>query len=455
MNRNELAPPYSSQLEIDVICMLINCQTKEDQMKCKDLIERAGGEKIFYDYINKEIYIQFKNIDRDTIIITPASFSTIENLGNDIYKMLRIGKKMYSINEFISILSELNRLSTIRDVVKTTNETSENCYDRETEPLAIIDECIEKLENIRDRKIAENENENVIENIISQFKSNFEKGDKANNVVKYNIPFLDDRYYHERGQTHLIGATPGTGKTAMGLTIFLSCLQQGKTCLFFVKESSAEELFTRLVSMLSNVEYKRIRQGEKKLTENENKRVNKAIEILEKHKSNFTIYGNNSYNHSVIGIKNKLDQEIKKKQQIDLIVIDYIQNMESPIAMGKKATHEVIGYNMEQCNKIFQKYNCAGIVLSQLNRELDGKPRLSNLKGSSVLEQEAHIITFLHRKSVLVIDGQYVEVEMYCEKQRLGELFENVQLALKVPEAMFIEKPKYSKEYSEMIRNNI
>ena len=446
--------PYSMQVEFDVISMLINANSKEEQNKSKEIIEQRGGISLFYTSDCRNLYQYFISIDREEKLITPASYSISEEFGKEIYKELRRGKKMFGISEFIAMVSELKNLKVLRQIMEVNREALDKCYRRE-ETINLVEEQLATLEAIKDRELCDkNTKENEMASIIERFKENLQKGENADNVVRYGIKFLDDRYYHERGQTHLIGATPGTGKTAMGLTIFLSCIKQGKKCVFFVKESSAEELFARLISMETGIAYKDIRQGSNKITANEMGKINKAIEFLNSKRENFSIYGNNSYNHSIMGIKAKMDIEQKKKKGIDLVVIDYIQNMETPITHSKKANHEIIGYNMEQCNKMFQKYKCAGIVLSQLNRELNGKPRLKNLKGSSVLEQEAHIITFLHRESVAVREGRYIEVEMYCEKQRLGELFEDVKLALIVPEAEFKEKSMYSLQDSRDLIEN-
>jgi len=94
---------------------------------------------------------------------------------------------------------------------------------------------------------------------------------------------------------------------------------------------------------------------------------------------------------------------------------------------------------------MYKRHKVAGVLLAQLNRDINGKPHLNNLKGASALEQEGHIISFLYKKDGVEAENGMVHTEFYNEKQRLGAQFSGVNLGLKVPAVDFVEMTGYTK----------
>ena len=105
----------------------------------------------------------------------------------------------------------------------------------------------------------------------------------------------------------------------------------------------------------------------------------------------------------------------------------------------------MLSAGVEGLSAMHKRHKVAGVTLAQLNRDINGKPHITNLKGSGKLEEEGHIISFLHRdRNIEPIDGM-LPTELYCEKHRLGSEFSNVMIGLKLPHIDFVEMSGYSK----------
>ena len=157
------------------------------------------------------------------------------------------------------------------------------------------------------------------------------------------------------------------------------------------------------------------------------------------HSDNIHLFGCDDYDHSLSQMDEILENVTQEYGPVDIVVEDYIQNMRAPRWMRNAPAHEVIAHNMEGVSAMHKRHNVAGITLAQLNRGMDGMPHITNLKGSSMLEQEAHIITFLHRERNTPLNNGMLKTKIYCEKQRLGPEFAPIDIGLKVPNIEFVE----------------
>jgi replicative DNA helicase len=209
--------------------------------------------------------------------------------------------------------------------------------------------------------------------------------------------------------------------------------------VFFVKESSKEELFERIIAQESGISYNRFKFNYQGLNRNEQISIESNYKKFADYWRNIHFYGCDDYDHSLSQMDEILDDINQEHGQIDIVVEDYVQNMRAPRWMRNAPRHEVISYNMEGLSAMHKRHKVAGIVLAQLNREVNSRPTITNLKGSSMLEQEAHIITFLHRERNTKLNNGMLPTDIYCEKQRLGPEFAPIKIGLKIPNVEFIQ----------------
>lgn len=201
----------------------------------------------------------------------------------------------------------------------------------------------------------------------------------------------------QRSDLIVIAARPGMGKTSLAMNIIEhAALGSDAVCAVFSLEMPEVQLIQRLLCGAANVSMASALSG--KLNTNDWKKIFKASDKLRRSKINI----DDSSRVTPGEILSKC-RRIKSKNngRLDLVMIDYIQLMES----GKKGngeqnrTQEVAAITREL--KIMAKeLNVPVIALSQLRRIQSGEPQLSDLRESGAIEQDADIVMFINRPDV-------------------------------------------------------
>ena len=193
----------------------------------------------------------------------------------------------------------------------------------------------------------------------------------------------------------ILAARPGVGKTAFALNCAEYAASVGKKVMIFSLEMANTQLGERLLSMTSSVPLENIHKGTLSMED---------WEDLSAAQDSF--YGmdmviDESSVITPLEMKNKCRRFKQEKGDLDLVVIDYLQLM----SMG--------GYRIEQREKeiaaitrsikiMAKELDCAVVLLSQLSRGPeqrggDHMPKLSDLRDSGAIEQDADVVIFLKR----------------------------------------------------------
>jgi len=219
-------------------------------------------------------------------------------------------------------------------------------------------------------------------------------------VVPYCIPAIDRHIKQLRGQMHILAALSGIGKTALGLSCMDKQIEAGMNIVYICGESSAQEILTRLSCINSQLSFMKLVSGN--LSSAEFTSFRKSMERLRKLRDNFIIVGKGDIIYRMDAIKRQLHKAQTQMGRIDMVYIDYLQNMQPMLGTEKDARFAQVEKNVMGVNALFGEFNVAGVVMSQINRDgaHAGRPGMSHLKYSSTIENEAHLITFLHREEM-------------------------------------------------------
>jgi replicative DNA helicase len=232
------------------------------------------------------------------------------------------------------------------------------------------------------------------------------------NIIKYGYSILDGL---TSGifptQLIIIGARPSVGKTAFALNVCMNLLKQQKKVLFVTLEMSEEELIERLICMLTGINSLRLKNP-KILTKTEEQKIDDATFILKEFKLEickvFTV--------------GEIAKKIDEVQGVDLVIVDYLGLLKSSMPSQNKYTE--ISSISTSCKQLVMLKKTPMILLAQLNRvcEIEERmPRLSDLRDSGSIEQDADIVIFLHNKNEKkeILDN---ERKFYIAKQRNGAI---------------------------------
>ncbi|MGD1822405.1 MAG: replicative DNA helicase [Pleomorphochaeta sp.] len=210
----------------------------------------------------------------------------------------------------------------------------------------------------------------------------------------------------------VIGARPSIGKTAFALTVALNMIIMHSYRVGFLSlEMKATDLLERAITGISNVDFSHIRNG--LLTDNELEEIFEACDHLSKKE----LYIQDTPNMQLNDIRTQA-RKMKREKDIQLLFIDYIgliQNSDNSIPR-----HEQIANISRTLKQLTRELNIPIIVLSQVGRQTDGQlPRLSDLRESGSIEQDADVVILLHRNNAE--EAVIQKTEVLVAKNRNGE----------------------------------
>ena len=222
----------------------------------------------------------------------------------------------------------------------------------------------------------------------------------------------------------IIAGRPSMGKTALALNIGLNIIKESNNpVLFFSLEMSKEQLTYRLLTNETDISNLRLKTGN--LYKDDWLKLNQTIKTL----ASSPLFIDDTPNLSILDIKTKIKKIIFEQNNLGLIVIDYLQLMQTSTSQIVNRTQEISQLTRALKN-IAREFNVPIIVLSQLSRNVENRvnkrPILSDLRESGSIEQDADLVLMLYRESyynlVMQDSNDLNLVELIIAKQRNGPI---------------------------------
>jgi replicative DNA helicase len=254
------------------------------------------------------------------------------------------------------------------------------------------------------------------------------------------ISDLDDMTHGMKpGELHILAARPGQGKTILALQIGYHCASRSLAVLIFSLEMQARELFSRLASCATGTYYRNLQTGDLDGLQWEN-----ITGFVEK-ASTMNLHIDDRPGLSIDEIRS-VARAHRNKHGIHLVIVDYLQ-----LASGTGESDVVrVGSVSKGLKEMAKELDCPVLALSQFNRGVeqrsDGRPKLSDLRSSGQIEQDADVVAMLHR-----IDDNCTE--LIVEKNRHGRtgsvwlqpVFDRMQFKPGLPPITLDEPPAKGK----------
>jgi replicative DNA helicase len=225
------------------------------------------------------------------------------------------------------------------------------------------------------------------------------------------------------GELIVLAARPSMGKTALALNIAETiAVDQRVPVLFMSLEMSAIELVDRLLSSKARVESHRMRGGTLRQEDME-KLVAASDKIYDA-----PLFVDDAPGRRVVEISAAARRIKRKEGRLGLIVIDYLQLIEPD--NSKDPRQEQVAKIARRMKGIARELDVPLLCLSQLNRQAedskDHRPKLSHLRESGAIEQDADVVMFVHREEYYHRGEdrtQYAgQAEIIIAKQRNGPI---------------------------------
>ncbi|AHB41307.1 hypothetical protein P148_SR1C00001G0515 [candidate division SR1 bacterium RAAC1_SR1_1] len=242
------------------------------------------------------------------------------------------------------------------------------------------------------------------------------------------------------GELIIIAARPSMGKTAFAINILEhTAVQQKKAVAMFSLEMGAEQIVDRILSTVSGVSMTKITKG--RLESEDFSNIGEAME----HLSGTKIFIDDKGSGTIPQLKSKI-RRLKIKEGLDLVIIDYLQLMSGSSTGYSGNRVQEIGEISRGLKELARELEIPIIALSQLSREVekrvDKKPQLSDLRESGSIEQDADAVMMLHREDYYDPDTDKKGLTDVCiRKNRNGPVGE-VELMFHKETMKFVETGK-------------
>ena len=200
----------------------------------------------------------------------------------------------------------------------------------------------------------------------------------------------------QKSDVIIVGARPSMGKTAFGLSLALNAALTGKKVAIFSLEMSAQSLMRRFIAMKSLVDLQRLRTGW--VEDHEWGQIEAASTDL----NQLGIYINDTSGNPVRSMRSQLKRLIARSGAIDMVVVDYLGLIGPSSEKPDYNRVQEVSKISRDLKGLAREFDIPFIVLSQLNREVekqgDKRPKLSDLRDSGSIEQDADVVMFLYRE---------------------------------------------------------
>jgi replicative DNA helicase len=287
-----------------------------------------------------------------------------------------------------------------------------------------------------------NDFENELFNLTNEIKTQklFSSAELLNNIIlelkkkslNPTLPGLPSGFNEldaltqgfQKSDLIIIAGRPSMGKTALCLNIALNVIKNSKLpVLIFSLEMSKEQIMYRLLAMETNISQMRLKSG--KIYQNDWLKLNKIIKILSK----LPFFIDDTPDLAIHDIRSKIKTLVFEQTQIGLIIIDYLQLMQSSKLKIENRVQE-LSIITRSLKNIAREFNIPIIALSQLSRSvenrIDKRPILSDLRESGSIEQDADLVLMLYRtkyyNSTQINEQTSYLTELIIAKHRNGPI---------------------------------
>lgn len=376
-------------------------------------------ESDFYDAQNGIVFSAIKSISDEGTPIDIISISQkLKNTKNTEYAVELMGG-ISSAHNYEYYANLVKEFSTKRKLAEAGELLTQHAIAGTEKSEDIIKQIEQKLADVT--ATTKGGGEINTQEVVDEVLSNIQRlKDNPQEVVGITTGFHKlDMKLSGLHKTDLIilAARPARGKSAFALQLARNVTYKAKVpTLFFSLEMGADQLVRRLIALESKIDSYKLRSGG--VSDKEMEIVSLSAEIIKK----LPLYFNDKMGVQIKDIRSQIKlHNSKNDEKIGFIIVDYLQLM----ATGKNTPNMVqeVTEISRGLKTIAKEFGVPVLALSQLSRNVEsrgGKPKLSDLRDSGSIEQDADIVMFLHSETTDEDSFGQKDIELLVEKHRNG-----------------------------------
>ena len=417
-------PPFDLEAEMGVLGSILLMP-----MVCDEIASLKADD--FYGDANQKIYHALREmhdggekIDITLLVSNLRTTGEYEKIGGAPYLAKLSGSVPNAAHavfyaEIVTEKAVYRRLiesstDILRDAYEQTSSAKELCAQAEQKVFAIMDgRSSQSVQSISD----------VLHQAMDRMEARL-RDDYVDGGAETGLKDFDEMTGGlHNGELIILAARPSMGKTALAMNIAEhASIVQKAPVLFVSLEMSGIELADRMLCSLARVNGHRLRNGTIS-SDDRDRLVNKANEI-----SQAPLFVDDSPARTVSEIAAAARRIKRREESLGLIVVDYLQLIDPDNSRDPR--QEQVAKIARRLKGLARELEVPLLCLSQLNRQAedskDHQPKLSHLRESGAIEQDADVVMFVHREEYFhkgEDKAQFAgQAEIIIAKQRNGPI---------------------------------
>lgn len=318
----------------------------------------------------------------------------------------------------------------LRAIIRSSNEAVAMAYEAPDEVPELLDSVEQNILSIRES--AETNQAQTMKQTMEEVMRNFQmliSKEKTSSGISTGFEELDKKSGGlKAGEMFVVAARPSMGKTSFMMNIVEHiCLDQGRPCMVFSCEMSSAQLVQRLLFARAKFAVSQLSRGYTPKKQELERVRNASIQIVDS-----KLFIDDTAGISINELRAKARRK-KRDENIEFIAIDYLQLMKSRTKQAENSREREIAEISGGIKALAKELSIPILILAQLNRGPEGRtgkslgvPRMSDLRESGSIEQDADLVGLLYRNKYYAeneeeraaLEGK---AELVLAKNRNGE----------------------------------
>lgn len=414
-------PPHSTESEMAVLGSIM---LRADAMNEVLDIMRADSfysnrHRIIFETIFG-LFSEGKPIDMVSVSERLKAQNQLDQIGGRSY-LAEITDSVPSSANIAYYADIVKNKHTLRSLIEASEHISAMGYNEITAIENILDEAEKKIFNVTNKNDARS-----LVSIKETLGGAWERIDYLHKNkdeirgVKTGFKGLDNLLAGlQKSDLIILAARPSVGKTSLALDIARHVgIREKVPVIIFSLEMSAQQLIDRMLAAEAQVNAWKLRTGN--LTnEDDFDRIRDTLGVL----SEAPIFVDDKPGNNIISMRSTA-RKLKSEKGIGLIVVDYLQLMVPTTSRNSDNVVQQVTEISRSLKSLARELDVPVLALSQLSRAVEqrgGKPRLSDLRDSGSIEQDADVVAFIHREDKYKDQAERTNIaEILIEKHRNG-----------------------------------
>ncbi|TAK96219.1 replicative DNA helicase [Patescibacteria group bacterium] len=415
-------PPNNIEAEQSVLGSLM--LDKDAIIRIADLLRPGDFYKDDYNLIYEtmlELYEEREPIDVLSLSNKLKEKGKLEQVGGSAALATLVNSVPTAAN-IVHYAKVVQKKATLRRLIRSAGEVVELGYQESEDVQTVLDEAEQKIFKVSQKYIKQDfvPLKSILGDAFNRIDELHKDGAKFRGTPT-GFPDLDAILAGlQKSDLIILAARPSIGKTTLALDFARHIGVKEKVPVgIFSLEMSSDQLVDRMIAAEAGVDLWRLRTGQLRSDgpNNDFQRIGEAMGIL----SEAPIYIDDTASANVMEMRT-MARRLQAEHNLGLIIIDYLQLMEGRSSENRVQEISEISRALKQ---LARELNIPVLALSQLSRAVESRspqiPKLSDLRESGSIEQDADVVLFLYREDREKPDTPNKNiVEVHVAKHRNG-----------------------------------